>query len=86
MTIIEEEKFTIRNDQIPEFSVLKKSVLDAIQKDKQYTRENDEKKRVMRTATSYKEFKDLVATVNLVPFKRIPRGSRPSYLLGDNEV
>jgi hypothetical protein len=78
MTIVKEEKFTIRDEKDIKFDVLKRMVLDAIEKDKRYSEEDEEKKRVIRSASSYQEFKDLVSTVDLVPVKRRAKLSMPT--------
>jgi hypothetical protein len=70
MTIIQEEKLTLKNKSDDIFDHVKAQVLIAIREDAEQDAIDNEKKRISRMGVTYAQFKDLVSTVNLVPFKR----------------
>ena len=76
MTIIEEEKFSFKNGVIPQFAHFRRETERAIAKQAQLHRQDEEKKRLLRTNVTYDEFKDLVATVHLKPVSRRTQSSR----------
>lgn len=84
MTIIQEERFTLGKTTKVSFDALRKELILAIREDQEYEKINEEKKRLVRSAANYKEFRDLVSTVNLVPFsKRRLRASYPAPEVGE---
>ena len=72
MTIIEEELLTIRSRSDKMFQQIKHDVLLGIKKEKREILIDDAKKKISKSGVTYKEFRDLVSTVGLVPLKRHP--------------
>ncbi len=70
MTIIKEEKLTVKNKIDDIFGQVKAQVHAAIKEETMQAAVDEEKKRVSRLGVKYSEFKDLVSTINLVPFRR----------------
>ena len=70
MTIIKEDKLSISLDEEIPFLRLRQEVREALVNDGMLAKVNDEKMKQLRAGVDYNEFKDLVSTVNLRPFKR----------------
>jgi hypothetical protein len=73
MTIIQEEKLTLksRSDDILRETIAE--VRRAMKEDAKLRLVDDTKKRLALASTSYKEFKDLISTIELKPFRRVAR-------------
>jgi hypothetical protein len=76
MTIIQQEPLVVHKFTDPEelFRRVKAEVIAAIEEDRREYRISEEKKKLSRAPITYQEFKDLVSTVDLVPFKRGAQG------------
>ena len=70
MPIVNEEKLTLRERSDRVFDAVLAEVISSIRDEVKQKTTDNEKKRAAKLATTYKEFMDLVTTVNLVPFKR----------------
>jgi hypothetical protein len=70
MTIIAEEKLSVRADRPVSFASVKAEVIAALQEDRKASALNQEKIRLARSGVTFKEFKGLVETIDLVPVQR----------------
>lgn len=73
MTIIQEEKLSVHEvDKASLFDHVVSQLSDSLAREKRLQRVEVEKKRLSRSGVTYDQFKDLVATVDLVPFRKRP--------------
>lgn len=86
MTIIQEDKLTISLDSDIPFQHLRYEVQDALRNDRLLHMINDEKLKRFQSVVDYQEFKDLVSTVQLKPFRRIARRNRREEDEDNHEV
>ena len=70
MTIISEDKLTVKDPDRVSFTPLRREVHDAIAADRHLRCADEEKKRLIKSSVNYGEFKALVSTVGMVPVKR----------------
>jgi hypothetical protein len=70
MTVINEDKLTISTGSDPTFDKVKLEVLDALKLDLRHKAIDEEKQRIARSGVTYEQFRNLVSTVELKPFRR----------------
>ena len=83
MTIIDEEKLSIKSDSCLPFESIRNEVLTALRQDQRIDERNAAKIRIARSGASFREFQALIDTISLVPFNRSGRSGPKST--GDEE-
>ena len=85
MTIIAEERLTVKRGSALKFEALRSEVMAAHKSDLMYSTVNEEKKRLLKAGVDYQGFKDLVSTVGLAPFNKAPRLRISPFAQSSNE-